>query len=229
MILPGLPSLLLAGKPPVVTQFFETAGDIVAPAPYTSARVSIIGRGARGWSDFDDTVWGGAGAACSQSILAITGGEILIAEFTTSLVRLKRGSTVLVAAENGGVSGFNGGTVYDGYMVGMGGGRAAQGVGDVRYSGGNAFGASLSLGGQGYSAGAAGTTGNGSGPTSGTGPAGARGTGETFVQTSNGEIAVNGAGVGQYTNGQNYGGGGGGTNAVGYPGGAGIIIIEWGK
>jgi hypothetical protein len=204
------------GKLPIATQFLTVgSGNVVVPAGYTSARVSCWGSGgtASSYVDGDRYNGGGGGGAFSQSVLAVTAGEVLAyvvgAGGSTLKTSLSRGATVLVSADYGRSP------PYGGYDLG---GRDINGVGAIRYSGAASSSGTNAVGNGG---GAAGSLGSASANfnTAGT----AAGPSATFTQSSNGATATAGAQT------QNYGGGGraqanGTLNAPG----SGIIVIEWG-
>lgn len=75
---------------------------------------------------------GGGGALSYSSSIPVTAGEILTISSNTSGYGIRRGSTWLLYAENGGTASISGNGASD-----IPGGQASNGIGDVKYSGGN--------------------------------------------------------------------------------------------
>lgn len=172
----------LRGKSAIAAaEFFSTTTtSFVVPADVTTLSALAIGRGGRNGRCRDGTDnhgggGGGGGALSWSNDIAVTPGETLSIEFASNKSSLKRGTTVLVSAEWG----------FDANWRTYGtGGRASQGVGDVRNSGGNGgYGqyrpSYLEYGAGGGGGGAAGYSGNGGAGATGSddGAAGSAGSG----------------------------------------------------
>ena len=220
-------------------QAYTTAGtySFVVPVDVTSVSVVCVGKGADGYrltNAVGHGLSGGGGALSYSNNIAVTPGESLTISIDSSFSTLSRGATALVKAETGK-------QWYESpsYV----GGRAAQGVGDVKYSGGTAGAGEGSGGGAaGYAGdggagavryGSSGTSGSGGGgggggPQSQTGAAPSGGGVGILGQGSSGSVGGidaggaggssggNGGGVSSQTSqgpGGSYGGGGGGARA----------------
>jgi hypothetical protein len=262
-------------SPAVVTSFttaaaaaandsiFNYTNTFVVPAFIRSISAVVVGKGRQTYipndeyGDLPESVSGGAGGGLTyRNNISVTPGETLtveITDFNGSII--KRGSTVLIAAQpgqfdGGGLGGSND-TRNSGYTVGGGNGGAG---GSATYSTNNGGGGGGGAGGYSGNGGAGGagslttTPNNGLNGSGGGGGGGSGGTWAGSVGTNT--IGRFGGGVGIYGSGSNgtggvlgaggnpgsggvgqlYGGGSGGAaNFVsGETAGAGVVRILWG-
>lgn len=209
----------------------------------------IAGGGSGGNGGSDGAAGGGGGAYSRKNNVSLTPG---------ATVRYRVGEGGIAEEGDGGdtwfgsfsygsalcaaKAGLNPPGTGSGNKSGGEGGSGADGIGDVRYSGGQGRDATSGNAGGG-GGGAAGPTGNGSGggtTRNGGDAAGGSGTGgvegdpdaamvEVWTQTSNGEKAGPGGGGYSAYPGAKYGGGGGGEDnwGGGANGGQGLIVIEY--
>ena len=206
---------LLAGGATVIQgqQAFTTAGTYswVVPADVILICAVCVGQGAPGYRLTNGVGGGlsaGGGALSYSNNIAVTPGESLTVSIDSSFSTLSRGATALVKAEAGK-------QWYESpaYV----GGRASEGVGQVKYSGGRAPSTEGSGGG---AAGYAGDGGDGASPFNGSsGSGGGGGGGGGGGSQSLAGAAPSGGGVGIL--GQGTSGAGGGVDAGGAGGSSG--------
>lgn len=212
----GLRSFVTVGGG-VTTEYFKSnASGISPPAGVTSVCFTAIAAGGQGAYNFDsgEGEYGkvsGAGGNIRQAVVSVSGSDTFAFTIGSSgsSTNVLRTGTTLVNANSPGYD-TPASTSGEVGSVGFVGGAGISGSG------------SSPLSATYYGGGAAGTTGNGSAGS--TSAVGARGTGASFTQTSNGETATNGAGNANYGGGANAPSSTGNTNA-GKPG---IIIAQWG-
>ena len=200
------------------------------PPGVTSITVECWGAGGKGGARATSTgsCGGGGGGAYSRSILTVTPG-------TTYLLTLGAGATTTNAGgdtyfgnttagnpANSLVLAKGGSSVANNTTTGAAGGLSTNGIGTIKYSGGNGFTATTGGGGGGSSAG---TGANGNPATSTTGATAPTGGGNG----GNGRTTSTGVGLAGAT----LGGGGGGAyrtssgNSAGGNGGKGVVIITY--
>ncbi len=188
-------------KAQVTTYTTAGNGTYTVPAGVTSIKVEVWGGGGRGGSRTSNGYGGGGGGgAYSQSVITVIPGQI---------INYNVGAGSSSGSASGGDSWFvtdatimakGGGSVADNTTSGASGGQAANGVGTVKYSGGNGANAGTYGGGGGSSAG---TAANGNSTTSSAGATAPSGGG-------NGGGGMTGS-QGSGTGGSSPGGGGGGA------------------
>jgi hypothetical protein len=200
------------------------------PPGVTSITVECWGAGGKGGARASSTgsCGGGGGGAYSSSILTVTPG-------TTYLLTLGAGATTTNAGgdtyfgnttagnpANSLVLAKGGSSVANNTTTGAAGGLSTNGIGTIKYSGGNGFTATTGGGGGGSSAG---TGANGNPATSTTGATAPTGGGKG----GNGRTTSTGVGLAGAT----PGGGGGGAyrttsgSTAGGAGGKGVVIITY--
>jgi hypothetical protein len=219
----------------VPSQTFTADGTFAVPAGVTALQLECYGAGAFGGRSEDNRVGGsgsGGGAYSKTLAAAVAPGSVLSilvpAGGTASVgdpapVQVVGPGAVVLCRAAGGDTGL-------GFAAGGLGGRAADGVGDVRFSGGDGAGQNL-----------AGTAGGGSGGGGGAGPdgdgrPGAQANGEANAAGGDGGGGLAGRGGFDATltspNGQDAGGGGGGGRGNFEfvdpgDGGAGRAVVTW--
>lgn len=197
-------------------QAYITTGTstFIVPAEVTQICVVCVGVGGAGIAVTNSVgggVSGGGGALSYSNNIAVTPGESLTVSIDGAFSTLSRGATALVKAETGKV-------YYE--SPAYGGGRASQGVGQVRYSGGNAYPTEGSGGGAaGYAGdgGAGAQAFSGSSGSSGLGGGGGGGGPQTLAGAapSGGGVGILGQGSNGAGGGGNAGGGGGSSGGNG--------------
>lgn len=188
--------------------------EFTVPSGVSTCVIECWGTGGAGGNGGTSRGGGGGGGAYSKKTISVSGGDKLyltLPSYATGQTKVVKGGTTQCAAEPG-VDG-------DELMAG-GGGVASNGVGDVRYSGGNGYiYATGYVGGGG--GGSAGPSSNGNNATSQTGATAVSGGGPGGMgglRYYDGDSPVSGPGGG---------GGGGGQNGIGAPGAIGKIVLTF--